>query len=63
MKEEEVRKKEAEKLIDKKSMVKIIEEIFMIYMSKKVNNFFKTTLIEVLQTRMKMKNELISDYL
>jgi hypothetical protein len=43
-------------------MLKIYDEILLIFMSKNVGNIFKVTLIELLQERMQLKNELISMY-
>ena len=34
----------------------------MIYMSKNVSNMFKVTLIELLQQRLQIKNEVIAQY-
>ena len=49
--------------MDKTAIVKVCEEILLVYMGKNVSNIFKTTLIEILQARMKFKNELIAEYL
>lgn len=50
------------KKVDKQAMLKIYDEILLIFMSKNVGNIFKVTLIELLQERMQLKNELISMY-
>lgn len=44
-------------------MLKIYDEILLIFISKNVTNIFKVTLLEILQQRLRMKNELISSYL
>lgn len=43
-------------------MLKIFEEILLIYMSKNVCNIFKVTLIELLQQRLRFKDDIISKY-
>lgn len=48
--------------IDKEALLKIYDEILLIYMSKNVTNIFKVTLIELLQQRLQLKNEMISEY-
>lgn len=43
-------------------MLKIYDEILLVYMSKNVSNIFKMSLIEFLQQRLNLKDELISLY-
>lgn len=47
--------------IDKGTMVKICEDLLLVYMSKNVSNMFKTTLLEMLESRLSFKNEIISE--
>ena len=42
--------------------MKIYDEILLIFMSKNVGNIFKVTLVELLQQRLQLKNELICNY-
>lgn len=42
-------------------MLKIFDQIYLIYADKRVSNIFKITLIEILQNRLKIKDSVIMD--
>lgn len=50
-------------MLDKEAVLKIFDEILLIYMSKNVSSIFKVTLIEILQQRLKFKDNIISKYM
>jgi hypothetical protein len=43
-------------------MLKIFDEILLIYMSKNVSSIFKATLIDILQQRIRFKDDIIAKY-
>jgi hypothetical protein len=50
-------------MMNRKVMLRLFDEIVLVYLSKNVNNIFKITLIEILQEKLNIKSDVVSRYM